>query len=129
MLGAADSGVGPAAGESAAAAEGIEAGQTLYCGVWDDHPAFRDALEGNANPRGGSATPLEHNLGNAQRPYTSWTTNPALAAERVLVEFLQQAFPAPRLLTSPDLYGEGEVLVTGPVRGASVTPIPNHERH
>jgi hypothetical protein len=83
-------------------------------------------LEGSADPRGGSATALEHNMGDTRSIYTSWTTDPALAAERAGPGgvVLQQTFPAFRLVTSPDLFGEGEVLVTGPVRGASVTPIP-----
>lgn len=113
------------AGASAAEGE-VGAGQTLYRGVWDDHPAFQDALEGSANPRGGSATPLEHNLGDTRSIHTAWTTDPALAAERAGPGgvVLQQTFPASRLVRSPDLFGEGEVLVTGPVRGAFVTPIP-----
>jgi len=113
--------------EASVAAEGeVGAGQTLYRGVWDDHPAFQEALEGSADPRGGSATALEHNMGDTRSIYTSWTTDPALAAERAGPGgvVLQQTFPAFRLVTSPDLFGEGEVLVTGPVRGASVTPIP-----
>jgi hypothetical protein len=69
---------------------------------------------------------LEHNMGDTRSVYTSWTTDPALATERAGPGgvVLQQTFPASRLVTSPDLFGEGEVLVTGPVRGASVTPIP-----
>jgi hypothetical protein len=116
-----------ALGELGAAADtGAVEGQTLYRGVWDDHPAFDDALEGNVTPRGGDATPLEHNLGNTASPYTSWTTDPALAGERAGSGgvVLQNTFLPSQLVTSPDLFGESEVLVVGPVKGATVIRVP-----
>jgi len=103
---------------------------TLYRGVWDTHPAFNQALLGNAAPRGGNiVSPYLHNMGNTNSIFTSWTTDAAVAAERAGAGgvILEGRFPASRLVASPNvapsLIPEAEVLVLGKVTGAKVIPV------
>ena len=96
---------------------------TLMRGVSKTHPGFNDALNGVAKPRGGSATPAEHNAGNTQSPYTSWTTRAAVArkfAKKGGV-IMTATVPKNRTVKSPDIFHEGEVLIQGEVKGAQAT--------
>jgi hypothetical protein len=82
-------------------------------------------MEGVAKPRGGKASPLEHNLGDTASPYTSWSTDMDVARgfagpKGVVLRIPQAAGDGYRLVTSPDLFGESEVLVEGIVRHARV---------
>ena len=55
---------------------------TLYRGVNSSHVAFESAEQGLVRANGGLATPLEHNTApgaTLRSPYTSWTTDPAVA--------------------------------------------------
>jgi hypothetical protein len=128
---------GSAAVKAAAAPEGTV---TLYRGVNESHPGFENATNGTAVPRGGNATPDEHNAGNTNSDFTSWTTNPDVATNfalrpggsGVVMETTVQAsstVASPsaanvNLLQSPGtVVNESEVLLKGPVTGAKVTPV------
>lgn len=124
---------GAATAEAAAGAEAegayLESG--LFRGVPRDSPAYDEALKGNALPRSpeGPATATQHNLGNtADSPFTSWTSRCDVASrfakgDGVILRIPQEAPPAGAPWSfewSPDEWGEGEVLIRGPVRGAQV---------
>ena len=98
----------------------------LYRGVASDHPGYNDALNGAARPRGGSATAIEHNRGDTRSEFTSWTTDPEVAKGMSypggVVMRIPQSSVAGRLVQSPDLFDESEVLIRGPVHGAEVLP-------
>lgn len=94
--------------------------------VWE---RFSNASQGMAIPRGGPATPKEHNEGNTNSIFTSWTANEGIAEKFASIHgyggiVLTQKFPRSRLVTSPDRDRENEVLIGGPVTGASVKWIP-----
>ena len=99
---------------------------TLYRGVGDNHhpSQIRDAHKGIARPRGGTATPAEHNIdANTLSEYTSWTTDRRMArkyAKGANGVILEVKVPKSRTVKSPDRFGESEVLVTGDVTGAKV---------
>ena len=125
----------PPGAQSAAATKGeTDEAVTVYRGVASDHPGYSDALNGNATPRGGPSTPAQHNLGETDSPYTSWTTNKATAetkatttqdqAARTNGVVLQDQVPKSQLVKSPDLAQEHEVLRQGPVTGAKATSVP-----
>jgi hypothetical protein len=95
-----------------------------------------------AKPNGGNATPLEHNtVSTLNSPYTSWTTNPAVAENFALRPngvgvVLEASIPQSRIVVSPNLkqvvliqngkiVSESEVLVRGIVQGAKTTNVPN----
>ncbi|MGO4291516.1 DUF6443 domain-containing protein [Chitinophaga sp. RAB17] len=122
------------AGKAGAAAEEMS---TIYRGVNESHPGYGQAVEGNAYPRGGNATPLEHNTVTTESAYTSWSTNPEVATNFALRPngggiVLETTVPKSSLITSPNLksvnlkqapgtiVSESEVLIKGPVRGANV---------
>lgn len=99
-----------------------------YRGVAKYNPQYQDALQGNANPRGGSASPADHNDGDTRSEYTSWTLSYRIALEKATDQelggkgiILQKDFDAVRLIPSPDAYLESEVFVWGPITGALVT--------
>lgn len=101
---------------------------TVYRGVWDDHPSIGDALKGKATPWGMNdaspiMSPVRHNAGETRSIFTSWTRNPALAAERADVGGVVLRFEVPksRLIRSPDIFDEAEVLIPGRVTGATPT--------
>jgi len=109
-------------------------GVTLYRGVASDSPAYEDALEGTAEARGGSASELDHSLGNTDSPYTSWTsdydvasrfaTNGGTSDGVILTKTFApgEAFPvAPNV---EQLMEESEYLVPGRVTGASTVRVP-----
>lgn len=99
-------------------------GTPVYRGVAVSHPGFGAALVGTASPRGGIATRAEHNLGNTESQYTSWTTDRHVA-ERwagpggALME-IDLAEVAGRWALSPDVFWESEILIQGSVTGARV---------
>lgn len=122
------------------AAEGVEGAEEagyLYRGVSANHPALGDALEGTVTPGDleGTITAEEHNLGgvSAQSPYTSWTSNQSIAQAFANSEgpggvVLRVPIGAPPSGASwswewsPDVFGEGEVLMRGTRTGAQVLP-------
>jgi hypothetical protein len=74
---------------------------------------------------GGLASALEHNLGDTQSPFTSWTTNPEVARgfagrNGVVLRIPYGPGDGYGIVGSPDLFGESEVLIEGIVRGAVV---------
>ncbi len=109
---------------------------TLFRGVNQTRTpvAFDEALAGNATPRGGVATASEHNAGNTSSPFTSWTTNPAVAENYALRPsgkgvVLEAQVPKAATVTSPSLksvnlkqspgkvVNESEVLIPGKIIG------------
>ncbi|MDL4819310.1 RHS repeat-associated core domain-containing protein [Actinomadura sp. OS1-43] len=109
----------------------------LYRGVPEGHPGFDNALQGRAEPRGGSSTPVEHNGGNTDSPYTSWTTTPWTAKKHASGRYpgetpgvvLRIELPTPNnplrqmWLYGEDAHHENEVLVENAVEGAQVFDI------
>jgi len=106
-----------------------------FRGVPRDNPHYPDVLAGNQFPRGGPATAEEHSMGDTNSPFTSWNTDPNIAAEKALDPtlggrgvILQKDIPESALQhISPKMeaqMGEKEVLARGPVTGASVTWVP-----
>ncbi len=77
----------------------------------------------------GHNNPTAHNEGNTSSIFTSWTTNPAVAARFAsiggpggVVHF--KNFNIRQVVPSPDRYSEHEILVIGPVTGATVRVLP-----
>ncbi|WP_204053231.1 LamG-like jellyroll fold domain-containing protein [Microbispora siamensis] len=102
----------------------------LYRGIPAGHPKYPEASQGEAVPHGGDATPAQHNGGNTNSIYTSWTTDyedVALdAAEELgpgglVLRVPRSSIPGGRIVESPDIYGESEVLITGRVTGAEIS--------
>lgn len=101
---------------------------TLWRGVRPNpnHPEQFDlALQGIARPRGGHADPFLHNRGNTQSIFTSWTTKSSQATQYARLNgaegvVMEARIPRSQVHWSPDLYLEGEQLVTGEVTGARV---------
>ncbi|MFN0140348.1 MAG: RHS repeat domain-containing protein [Pyrinomonadaceae bacterium] len=90
---------------------------------------FQLAKQGIALPRGGPASPREHNEGDTDSIFTSWTVEEGIATGRAKSwgtggVVLSKKFPRSRLVQSPDNFDEGEVLVIGPVSGSNVKWIP-----
>ncbi|PKW10641.1 RHS repeat-associated core domain-containing protein [Streptomyces sp. 1222.5] len=111
----------------------------LYRGVSTASPAYDDAVEGIARPRGGSASMETHHDGNTDSIYTSWTTSKqtALAYARGAAEgrsdlpgvILQVKLPLgqpvyPSIMFSTELWESNENLVEGLVNGARVFHVP-----
>jgi hypothetical protein len=99
----------------------------VYRGVGAEHPQIANARQGIVNPRGGSATVLEHNLGNTNSVYTSWTTDISIAEEFAGMHgpggvILRDRVPRSFLIDSPDLFGESEVLRMGIFRVREILP-------
>ena len=63
---------------------------------------------------------MEHNAGDTNSPYTSWTTDMDVARDYAGEDgvILRIRRSSQNLVPSPDLYNEREVLVEGIVRGA-----------
>ncbi|SFH19280.1 intein C-terminal splicing region [Streptomyces mirabilis] len=94
------------------------------------NPAFDDAVEGIARPRGGTSSPELHQLGHTDSEYTSWTTSEA-AAIRAATKgggngvVLKGSVPPGRFHIHPndepwgdsDLRGAFEVIIQGEMRG------------
>jgi RHS repeat-associated protein len=116
---------GATSGTGAFAASGGDGGDTLlYRGVTEGHPGYDEATAGMAFPRGGHADPALHNIGDTESIFTSWTRHRSMAEWYATKNgngvVLKQTFPASRLVRSPDLAGEGEVLVVDEVVRAFV---------
>ncbi len=101
---------------------------TLYRGVDPSNPYFQQAKDGWAIPLGwhgdGHTDPASHNANNTNSIYTSWTRTPMVAV-RFAGEYgvvLVQTFKLGRLVPSPDVFNEQEILVPGIVRAAAVFP-------
>ena len=99
---------------------------TVYRGVHAEHPDLPNALNGQAFPIGGHASPYLHNQGNNASVYTSWSTNRGVAETFANGSgpggvVLQQRVPANQLIKSPDKFKEFEVLRPGPISGATPT--------
>lgn len=107
----------------------------LYRGVNVDSPAYPLAQRGIAIPRGGHDSPDEHNGGNTDSIFTSWTTNWNVAESAALDSHfgngqgvvLTARIPVSRIVKSVDVKEEDEVLVTGPVTDAKVTYVGSAE--
>lgn len=119
-----------------------ESTMTLYRGVNETHPGFSNATEGVVLPRGGEATAAQHNAGNTNSPFTSWTTNPAVAENFALRPkgsgvVLETEVSTSNVVKSPsakEVYlkqspgvkvNEAEVLLKGEVSGAKVKKVKN----
>ena len=110
-----------------------QAGLTLYRGGASDSPAYENALNGIANPRGGSATALEHSLGNTESDFTSWTSDPDVALKFATGNFttsgvvLTNTFaPGVANPVAPNveaIMGESEYLVSGYTYGSSTLKV------
>ncbi|MFJ8062948.1 DUF6531 domain-containing protein [Streptomyces sp. NPDC096142] len=111
----------------------------LYRGVSTASPAYDDAVQGIAKPRGGSAGMEAHHDGNTDSIYTSWTTSKqtALSYARGAAEgrsdlpgvILQVKLPLgqpvyPSIMFSTELWESNENLVEGLVRGARIFHVP-----
>jgi hypothetical protein len=80
-----------------------------------------------AIPRGGNASPQEHNASDNNSNYTSWTIYPNVANEFGQRKgfggvVLTKEFSLNEIVISPDKFMQGEVLVPGIVKGAIVKP-------
>jgi len=99
---------------------------TVFRGVSGQHPQFQNAIQGRAMPWGGHADAALHNAGNNRSIFTSWSTDYRTSVDFALQDgpggvVLRQTVPRSSLIRSPDVFGEFEVLRTGPIQGA--TPI------
>ena len=120
--------------------KGTTGSTKLYRGVNSTSPGYENALEGIAKPRGGSASPLEHNTVTTESNYTSWTSNMSVAENfglRTSGEgvVLTAEIPNSQLVQSPNLksvnliqspgtiVSESETLVRGSVSGANVRKV------
>ncbi|SIS31601.1 RHS repeat-associated core domain-containing protein [Chryseobacterium joostei] len=118
---------------TAGAVKGIKAIKptTLYRGVNEGHAGYLEALQGKA-------TPAEHNGGNTNSNYTSWTKNKEVAKNYSLRPngngvILKKTVPVYKTVKSPSLknvnlkqtpgkiVNEQEILLRGKVRGAKIT--------
>ncbi len=102
-----------------------------YRGIAEGHIYYQEALRGIARPRGGSATPAQHNEGITDSDLTSWTIDYLVARRKALESdsdgrgvILQKDFEESELVSSPDTYGELEVFIRGIVIGALVQRVP-----
>ena len=102
----------------------------LWRGVPTTSPGYSNALQGVAEPIGGTASPAQHINGITNSPFTSWTSDPTVAARFAgddgVVIF--KVFNTSDLIDSTQVPGtnidqfepEFEFLVTGQVSGATV---------
>lgn len=102
-----------------------------YRGVAEGHIYYQEALRGIARPRGGQSTPALHNQGFTDSEFTSWTTDYQVAWKKAIESdvngrgiILQKDFDVTELVSSPDAFGELEVLVRGIVIDALVFEVP-----
>ena len=70
------------------------------------------------------SSPYQHNSGNTQSVFTSWTTDPGMAHAHAMPGgvVLKKTVPTSSLIESPDIFNESEVLLEGIVSGAEVIP-------
>ena len=102
-----------------------------YRGVAEGHLYYQEALQSIARPRGGPATPAQHNEGLTYSEYTSWTTSYLIALRKALESdsngrgiVLQKDFSETEIVASPDIYAESEVFICGLVTNALVIEVP-----
>ena len=112
----------------------------LYRGVNNTSPAYTAAKKGNVSPRGGNASALEHNLGNTESIFTSWTTDIKVATNFALRPsgkrvILTADILKSKLVKSPNqktinliqslgkVISEAEILVKGNITNANVKEI------
>ena len=102
-----------------------------YRGIAEGHLYYQEALQGIARPRGGPATPAQHNEGLTDSEYTSWTTSYQIAWRKALESdsngrgiVLQKDFRETQIIVSPDVYAESEVFIRGLVTNALVRKVP-----
>jgi RHS repeat-associated protein len=122
------------AGEEIDTSEEEEDGITLFRGVASNSPAYENALNGIAEPRGGNASMLDHSLGNTQSPYTSWTSSYSIAQDfatnggttsgAILTNTFGTGVAIPVDPNVEAMMQEYEYLVQGRVSGASVIGVP-----
>jgi RHS repeat-associated protein len=102
----------------------------IYRGIPEGHPFYQDALEGIATPRGGHADPAAHNGGNTDSIFTSWTTDldgvARDAAEEmgypgIVMRLPKSSVPSDRIVDSPDIYDESEILIAKKIGGADIS--------
>jgi RHS repeat-associated protein len=120
----------PEDGAAPAAYDAGEQGPTLFRGVASNSPAYEDALNGTAIPRGGPATMIDHIAGDTDSPFTSWTSDYDIALGRATDNFsipgvvLTNEFQAGTAVPIPAnleaFFGESEYLTQEPVTGATV---------
>ncbi|MDX3228040.1 putative T7SS-secreted protein [Streptomyces sp. ME19-01-6] len=111
----------------------------LYRGVSVESPAYGDAVNGVAHPRGGHSDMVAHHQGDTRSVYTSWATTPDTAWRyaRGAAEgrsdlpgvVLQVALPLgkpvyPSFMFSSELWELTEHLVEGSVTNAKVFHVP-----
>ncbi|MET8297583.1 ricin-type beta-trefoil lectin domain protein [Streptomyces sp. NPDC005180] len=111
-----------------------EAGDYLYRGIPKGHPAYDDALQGRAVPRGGHSDPGRHAGGNTESEFTSWTHD----YEGVALDAAEELGPGGIVLRIPrssvpkgidtqihgtdlESYEEMEHALRGPVGGAEIS--------
>ena len=101
----------------------------IFRGVHGRHPRLAEARNGEAVPLGGHADPAAHNFGDVESVYTSWSTDRSVAAYRArLYEgegqvgvVLELQVPRAKIIDSPDVFEEAEILLRGRFTGATVT--------
>jgi len=98
---------------------------TLYRGVHSQHPDLTNAYLGMAIPWGGNATAYQHNMGDNNSMYTSWSksidvANWCASRRGPGGVILKQSFSPLRLTNFNNYPGEQEMQVFGPVVGAQV---------
>jgi len=95
----------------------------LFRGVHALHPDLPNAKIGIATPIGGHSDPQLHNMGDNKSVFTSWTTNIWIANSFACRKgkggvILTKQFHISKLVPSKDVFGQGEWLVIGVVKGA-----------
>jgi len=106
---------------------------TLYRGVSDTHPGYKNAIKGIAIPRGGHSDPGLHNSHDTKSIFTSWSTERWVAEDWALDNktnhgiVLEKRFKRSSFVGSPDASGESEVLVPGIVVGAKPSVVTKME--
>lgn len=105
---------------------------TVFRGVPQTHPFFDLAKQGVVLPRNifGTVDIDMHNYGTSNSALTSWTRDKAVAETHVGEEgvLLEASIPGNRIMWSPDVWYEQEVLVRGLVCGATITPVKHTGR-
>ncbi|MFJ2198766.1 putative T7SS-secreted protein [Streptomyces violaceusniger] len=114
---------------------GLESGahdeaEYLYRGVPNGHYKYDEAKQGRAVPLGGHSDPERHNGGNTNSEFTSWTTDfdgvavdaaDELGPGGIVMRIPKSSIPDSRIVESPDIYDESEILIRGEVSGAQVS--------
>ena len=114
---------------------GVDEPITLYRGIPINYPGFsKIESSGIITPRGGIATPLDHNERDTKSNYTSWTPRIEVAYRYatmnlttgkscsgiILVKLLNSGSS---YIQSPDIHAEEEYLLKGIVNGCIVIPV------